>query len=205
MFRATKGLNTLFYKNGTVRNTLITEVDYKNRTMVDMYKKLSEYVTAIRKLLDLFASGHFFEVAAVLTEDVYNSMSVGLNSLAVDPVQYPDFENLRLAQVQTLQGLYQGVKQYADLVNTQIALSSADECCLTLRDPVKLKAYLDMMNANRRIFPDSNVTVTKATLKPQYAEYIKEYGYPEGGNFDPDKMAQILKKLEISVTKINIG
>ena len=204
MFRATKGLNTLFYKNGTVRNTLITEMDYKNRVAVDMYKKLSDYVTAIRKLLDLFASGHFFEVAAVLTEDVYNSMAVDLNSMAVDPIQYPDFENLRLAQVQTLQGLYQGIQQYSNLVNTQIALSTADECCLTLRDPVKLKAYLDMMAANRRIFPDSNVTVAKATLKPQYAEYIKLYGYPEAGNFDPDKIAQILKNLEMKVGHVSL-
>lgn len=204
MFRATKGLNTLFYKNGTVRNSLITEMDFKNRTMVDMYKKLSNYVTAIRKLLDLFASGHFFEVAAILTEDVYNSMSLELNSLSADPIQYPEFENLRLAQVQTLQGLYQGVKQYADLVNTQIALTTADECCQTLRDPVKLKAYIDKMNANRRIFPDSNVTIKKATLKPQYAEYIKLHGYPDGGNFDPDKMAQIIKNLEMQISKINL-
>lgn len=202
MFRATKGLNTLFNKNGSVRNTLITDLDYKNRALVDMYKKLSDYVNAIRKLLDLFASGHFFEVASVLTESVYNSMCIDLNSMAVDPIQYPEFENLRLAQVKTLQGLYQGVKQYADLVNTQIALSSANECCDTLRDPVKLKEYIDMMRNNSRVFPDSSVTVKKATLKPQYAEYIKLFGYPEGGNFDPDKMAQVIKMMEIQTKPI---
>lgn len=183
-------------------NTLITEVDVKNRQMMDMYKKLSAYVYAIQKLLDLFASGHLFEVAAILTESVFNSMSYEINQLAVDPVQFPDFENIRLAQVKTLQGLYQGVKQYAELVNTQIALTSAEECCIILRDPVKLKDYIDTMNANRRVFPDSNVTVPKATLKPQYAEYIKLYGYPEGGNFDPDKMAPILVKLQMDITKL---
>jgi hypothetical protein len=160
-------------------------------------------VASIQKLYQLFSDGKFFEVASLLTQPVYESLSRDFRLLEVDEIKYPEYENIRLSELRSLQGLYQGVRQYAILVNTENALTTAEECCATLRDPQKLKDYLDMMQRNRRVFPDSSITVTKATLKPQYAEYIRLYGYPPGGIFDMDKLSDILISMKISTSTMN--
>ena len=140
-------VNALFKKNGTSANTLLHK-PYKKLQMsdplVDMYKRLSIFVDVIQRLLGMFSTGHFFDVAALLTQSVYESLSVYLNSLAADPVKYPDYENIRLGIVMTLEGLYQGIRQYAVLVNTEHALTTAQECCDTLHNAQKLKEYLDL-------------------------------------------------------------
>jgi hypothetical protein len=202
MFNNNSRMNTIFRKNGTSINSIITQVNGKNQAMIDMYKQLSILVASIKKLYDMFSAGQFFEVASFLTQPVYESLSRDFNLLEVDPVQYPEYETIRRSELLSLQGMYKGIQQYALLVNTENALTSAQECCATLRDPKKLSDYLKMMQNNRRIFPDSSVQIAKATLKPQYAEYIRMYGYPPGGIFDMIKMADILIALNISTSTI---
>lgn len=171
--------------------------------MIDMYKKLSGLVASIKKLHEMYSAGRFFDVAALLTRPVYESLARDFNLLAMDPVRQPEYENIRKSELLSLQGLYKGVEQYVTLVNTEHALTSAEECCATLRDPKKLSDYLNMMQTNRRVFPDSSVQITKATLKPQYAEYIRLHGYPQGGVFDMIKLAEILISLNISTSTIH--
>lgn len=203
MFHNTNKINTIFRKNGTEINSIITRANGKNQIIVDLYKRLSRLVASIQPLYQLFSDGKFFEVASLLTQPVYESLSRDFHLLEVDRIKYPEYENIRMSELRSLQGLYQGIRQYATLVNTEHALTSAEECCATLRDPQKLKDYLDMMQRNRRVFPDSTVTVAKATLKPQYAEYIRLYGYPPGGIFDMDKLSTILISLNISTSTIH--
>jgi hypothetical protein len=38
----------------------------------------------------------------------------------------------------------------------------------------------------------------KATLKPEYAEYIKQFGFPQGAIFEPDKLAFVLRLLNMN-------
>ena len=197
MRSARSAVYSAFKTNGTTSSTLITMSAMKNQKLTDMYAKLSVFVSAIQNLLVMFSTGRFLDVASLLTPQVYESLSKNIANLAADPVKYPEYENIRTSEVLALQGLYQSIRQQSDLVNLENALTTAEECCATLRDPAKLKAYLDMMQRNSRIFPDSTITVAKAVLKPQYAEYLRLYGYPEGGVFDIDKLSAILVSLGV--------
>jgi hypothetical protein len=47
------------------------------------------------------------------------------------------------------------------------------------------------------LFPDTDAVMKKATLKPQYAEYVRLYGFPEGGLFDMDRLGAIITQLGI--------
>ena len=198
MRSARSSVYSAFKTNGTTSSTLITMSAMKNQKLTDMYAKLSVFVSAIQNLLAMFSAGRFLDVAALLTPQVYESLSKNISDLAADPVKYPEYENIRTSEVLALQGLYQSIRQQSDLVNLENALTTAEECCATLRDPVKLKEYLDMMQRNSNIFPDSTITAAKAVLKPQYAEYLRLYGYPEGGIFDIDKLSAILVSLGIA-------
>ena len=62
----------------------------------------------------------------------------------------------------------------------------------------KLRDYVNNLKKNVSIFPEMNVTIIRAEIKPEYAEYIKLYGYPQGGIFDMDRLADILINMELN-------
>jgi hypothetical protein len=190
--------NTLFSKNTNSMNGVMASSDAKYKVLADMYAKLSLYVRTIRVLIREYAQLHFEVVAHILTQDAYNKMAIELNNLAADGNKYGDYENLRMSITDSLEGLYQSIRQHDILLDTQAQLSLANKNLETLYDPVKLQDYINKLKQNRSLFGESNVRATvKATVKPEYASYIKQYGYPEGGNFDMNKLASILIKLNI--------
>jgi hypothetical protein len=162
---------------------------------MSMYKDLSAYVESIRIIFEEYKLGRFNVVATILTQNVYNRYAVQLSNLSADPNKYREYETLRISCVNALHGMYQGVQQYERIIDLQNALELSQENEAILFDPVRLNAYIADLNRPKFAFPDSNVTTIAATLKPEYAEYIALYGYPEGGVFDMDKLAAILKQL----------
>jgi hypothetical protein len=191
MFRSSTN-RSLFSKN---INQPIINGDSVNQVLVSMYAKLAAVVQTINTLMLEYSKGHFYAVANILTRTTYNKLSISLASLAVPANKYPDFETIRTSSTSALGGLYQSILQYSEYVDIQAQLELAREHESILYDRVKLQEFIDKMNQNKRIFPDSKVTVMSATLKPEYAEYIKQFGFPEGAVFEPDKLAQVLQKL----------
>lgn len=178
-------------------NSVLQTSDSKNRTLIDMYKKLSRYIRTIQTLLTEYSKGNFYAVANVLTPSVYNRMSIDIHNLYADVNKFPDYENIRLSNVMALQGLYQGILQYGALVDTEAKLETAKEYYVILHDREKLEDYIKKMNGRRTLFEESNVKTISAVLKPEYAEYIRQHGFPEGAVFDMDKLAIICKGLNI--------
>lgn len=162
---------------------------------MSMYKDLSAYVESIRIIFEEYKLGRFNAVATILTQNVYQTYAVRLSNLSADPNKYSEYESLRRSCVNSLHGMYQGVQQYEKILDLQNELELSKENEAILFDPVRLNAYIADLNRPRFAFPDSTVTTIAATLKPEYAEYIALYGYPEGGVFDMDKLAAILKQL----------
>jgi hypothetical protein len=187
---------TVFSRNVNTVNGPMATKEAKVTASIDIYVKLSKFVSTIRYLLIQYASANFYAVAHALTLDAYRKLSIDLNALAADANKYNDYENIRRGIVESLQGLYQSVLQHNILMDTEAKLSVANKNLETLYDPVKLRAYIELMNQRRTLFDESKVkTTVAATLKPEYAEYIRLYGYPEGSVFDMDKLAQIINRL----------
>jgi uncharacterized protein YeaC (DUF1315 family) len=145
-----------------------------------------------------YSQGNFFEVANVLSAEVYNRMSMLLGSLAADAGKYPDYETLRQVNTEALAGMYQAVLQYSNLVDTQLRLETVEEHDSILYDPVKLQDWINRLKQQRQLFPESKVQVRAATLKPEYALYVKLYGFPKGAVFETDKMNTVLNMLMFS-------
>jgi hypothetical protein len=161
-----------------------------------MYAALSNYTKTIQTLIDEYARGEFALVAEILTMDMYNQMAVDLNNLAQDPAIFPEYETLRKTICASLSGLYQSIIQHSILLETESEFAKCEDMANILKDPVRLQAYIDEQKRNRSLFPESNVALTiPAQLKPQYAEYVRLYGFPAGGVFDMDKLAEIIKHL----------
>jgi hypothetical protein len=82
-------------------------------------------------------------------------------------------------------------------VDAQTKLAICEEKEAILYDPERLKEWINGLRQERRILPDSNVQVKKAQLKPEYALYVKLYGFPPGCVFDPDKLSVVLNELKM--------
>lgn len=188
--------NTIFSKN---INLTFGNGDTINLTLINIYKKLAAAVNTINALMYEYSKGHFYTVANILTQRMYNNLSITLANLTLSSSKYPEYEILRNSTALSLGGLWQSIMQYSSYVDieTQLAIAKDHESILYDRD--KLQAYINQFNQRKVLFPDSKVKATKAaTLKPEYAEYIKRYGFPEGAVFEPDKLAPILTQLGIN-------
>lgn len=178
--------------------------------LVDLYHQLALFVNSLKTLQETYASGNIAAVASIFTQDVYAEMTAQLEALALDlniskdrayitvETMYEDYEKIRLTTAAGLNSLRAAILQYATLEDTTTKYLNAKEKADILLDPVKLKAYIEDYNKKSRVqlFPDSNVQIIKAQVKPEYAEYIKLYGYPQGGAFDPDKLGAIVNDLK---------
>jgi hypothetical protein len=55
---------------------------------------------------------------------------------------------------------------------------------------------LKMLRGAVSLFPDQIITVIPVEIKPEYLAYIKTYGYPENGIWDPDLLGAILASIQ---------
>jgi hypothetical protein len=191
MFK-TSGINAVFSKNVSMH---IKNNDSDDRILVAMYNQLAGVIETIQALLKEYSLGHFYTVANILTLETYNKLSIRLSSLAAKANKFPNYEIIRTSNTAALAGLYQSIIQYSEYIDVKHKLEISIENESVLYDRVKLQEHINRLNQRKQLFPDSKVQVKKATLKPEYAEYIKNFGFPEGGIFDPDKLAFVLQKL----------
>ena len=159
------------------------------------YNSLANALGQINQLILNFSLGKFDTITKFLTLDKYNSLGLLFNSLQKNSFKFADYEKIRINITKTLQGLMHTIQLYISLLNTQATLVSTQETASILTDMTKLQNYLNSLKGARQLFPDSNVQIIAATIKPQYAEYIKRYGYPDGGIFNADQMANCVNYL----------
>lgn len=197
MFSSRSSSNTFFTKNVNSSNGIMASNNSQSVMLVGMYTKLSKLVETVNTLLVEYSKGNIYAVANILTPKTYNSFSVSFASLAANSSQYPEYENIRKSIAFSLAGLYKSILQYSEYVNVQAQLDLAQQKVNILYNPELLKEYISTMRGNRQIFPESVVQAPVATLKPEYAEYIKLYGFPEGAVFDPDKLAGVLRQIKV--------
>ena len=184
--------NSLFKSTQNSNNSLYTDSNYKNAQLITKYAMLSRYSNLINNILKEFSLGHFELISTLLSRNLHNKLALDLLLLAQNPNDYPEYEIIRYTAVYALEGLYQSIYQYATLKDTQKKLESARERASILDDLKKLQEYINTLKGANNLFPDVTVSVMKAEIKPEYAVYIKQYGYPASGIFDASKLASIL-------------
>lgn len=195
-------IKTVFIRNtqSDINKTVILR-DYTEKIQIkveneDIYKVLADFSVTIQNLLFQFSLGHFKEVSNILNRKYYQYLSVKLSKIAY--IDYPIYEQLRRSIRYSLEGLYKAVEQYGVLVNHEFKCDKLEEKAAILDDMKKLKEYVNTLKGATTIFPDLNITAPLAKIKPEYAEYIKLYGYPAGGIFDMDKLGAILISMDLN-------
>lgn len=138
-----------------------------------------------------FVNGDLTYLNTNLTLENFNTMASQLYALrSTDPI----YEEVRLLINNILTNLYQAVIQYQLLTNVEMNLDSCHETAAILDSVQSILAYLENLKHTNYLF-SSSVTTVAAKVKPEYALYISTYGIPEGGVFDPDKLATVIASL----------
>jgi hypothetical protein len=134
-------------------------------------------------------------LSLLLTLDLYNKLSVELNNIKYE--EDANYENIRKSILLSVQGLLQAKTLYTNLVSSQQNNQWLMEQNSILYDTTKLNQYIQQLMSERSLFPPQSFTLIAATLRPEYAEYIRLYGFPESGIFDMDRLAVILENISL--------
>ena len=163
-----------------------------NETSLIHQLVINKSVIEITEYFKSYADGNFDSVSKTLNPAVYTNISVALNKLIADK-KYIDYEFIRYNLAVSFKALMQSVYQYMDLQKVLRELVIAEEEASILDDLVKLEEYINNLKYRTpiTIIPDVDANVPLLTIKEPYNTYIKIYGYPPNGIFDPDKLGQI--------------
>jgi hypothetical protein len=171
---------------------------FNNASELDSIQKLlkQNVILDINQYISKFTSGKFDELSYELTDELYASLSVKLFNLQNSKLS--SYEKVRVKYGNSLELLMQSIKQYLEYKIIDRNLASANEKVSILEDLEKLADYLEDLKtqAQSKIFPDVEVQAPLMTLKPEYDIYIRTIGFPPGGIFDADLLAQIKSTLE---------
>ena len=165
---------------------------------------------AVQKITELYQQytlKNFTFVSNFLTQDKYKELAIQLTELKINTthVFYDSYENLRLNIIRSFEALLQGIYQNTQLSQYEEQNEKLREENKILHDSDLLKDYIDTLNSRmNNTLPAVEITAPLATIKPEYLEYINLYGLPEGFIFDADKLAEIVKRLNLDTVAVNI-
>ena len=153
----------------------------------------SAIVTDISEISKNYASGAFDVIKSQLNQTLYNNYALGLYT-ARNPLN-ATYEKVRKFINTNLEGLLQSINLY----NTNTSITAQKDAYKIIadrfNDPNELLAQLNMLRGSMSLFPDQHITVIPVEIKPEYLAYIKTYGYPENGIWDPDLLGAILASI----------
>lgn len=188
---------TVFLTSNNLNNSKFLSQAKKNQTALTMYDTLATATTIINNLLVQFSLGNFEYIAKTLTKSYYNTLSILIVNLRQSANVNPGYEKFRILINNALSGLLQCTTQYIVVLNAQAELASAQEDSNILHDMTLLQAYLTKLQEEKSVVPATAITATKAELKSEYALYVKLYGFPTNGIFDPQKLGQCILAVNV--------
>ena len=153
----------------------------------------SVVVSDISEISKNYASGAFNLIKTQLNQSLYTNYSLGLFN-AKRPLN-ATYEKVRKFINTNLEGLLQSVNLYNTNTSVIEERNAYKIIADKFNDPNELLAQLNMLRGSVSLFPDQHITVIPVEIKAEYLTYIKTYGYPENGIWDPDLLGSIIASI----------
>lgn len=188
MFKRQK---TVFTRN--VKNVAVENI-YTDNTNIVLNSKLKRIARTLITYIDLYIEGKMEELEQVFTLEVYTNYSRALTSMRKN--RLTDGEIVRRSIVNALSTLYSGLSVYKDYALLEQTNEQLRDRANILDDMERLKEYLEQLSSQAMALLGSHdITMSSANVNEEYILYIKEYGYPLNGVFDPEKLGIITRTL----------
>lgn len=146
----------------------------------------------IKSLLYSYSLGHMEELEDELTRERFLELAEDIQCINTK-TRLGTF--LKEFYERALEGIMKSIMEYQKCL---ISMQQLEEACKyeqILKDPEKLKVYIEQLHEDAKksthLFNTTvNASIT-SVLKPEYAEYVLKYGFPEGGIFEAEKITKI--------------
>lgn len=181
---------------GYVDNSPVTDGCYNKEMMLIFELTINGSVKKILQYLSEFKSGNFKNVQLALSE--FTPLAKALFDLK-NLSEYTNYEFIRQSIILAFESYIQSIYQYLDMTTLESKLLSVTERASILDDMAKLEDYIRELeyNATMHLIPVVDIYAPTFTLQEEYNSYIKLYGFPEGGVFDPDLLGPLIPKVRL--------
>jgi len=164
----------------------------------DDYTQMKDLLdsAAVREIKEIsvnYSNGNFDLIKNYLTQSEYNSLSSRLYKLKKP--SNAKYEQIRKIINTNLEGLLQSVNLYNRNLDITFQRDNYKSKADLLNSIDSLIGQLNLLRGSVSLFPEQNITIIPVEIKPEYLIYIKTYGYPENGIWDPDLMGSILSSI----------
>lgn len=166
----------IYKRTSIILEGTIENYEKLNLQMISLYKNVA---SDINTLLEASINGNLEYVKNNLSTEKY----LGYSKLLADErcKRFPSYENIRKIINNILAVLKSSVSLEDDLRN-QISELQKQVNIMTLPE-------------ENTVFNVSQQVNIVAEIKPEYLEYVRLYGMPQGAAFDPDKLADVISRL----------
>jgi hypothetical protein len=162
--------------NESIPDQKIDKINEELETvLLNLYKNVG---SDLEHLLKLYSTGNYTKLQEELTYEVYQDLSQALFKESYE--KSIGYTNVYSALNRSLEGLYK---------STLLEETHKNEIA-------DLKGKLDLAKnpAGGLLSVTAQMEVI-AEVKPEILEYIQRHGFPEGAVFEPEKLAEITKRL----------
>ena len=166
-----------------------------NPLLVQNTSSLVVLAQTINNLIADFVQGSASSVdatTAALTADYYNSLALQLAGLQMNSGAYPDYEVVRYLASNALQNLQLSIQNTVQLQNGQTELADLQALVSNSQQLIEYLASFAQNQNSAALFPDTAVQTILAEIQPGVLQYIRTYGVPSNGVFDPIKLGAFL-------------
>jgi len=171
----------------------------------DELKYIHDLITCpvVAYLIDVlqhYYLGDFQYVLAQLQTRELTSLTNILWGFRKSSVTYPNYEKIREILQLYLKGLTQQNELYKKLLNTESSLETCKKRSSILDNMQELRTYIENLSKTMTLFNPEPQTIVAAKVLKQHAIYLREYGYPLGGVFDPELLHEICEHISQETT-----
>ena len=183
--------NSVFQKIPINRNVFINSKGCNELILINNYLS-SPCFKIINELYQKFMNGNFEYVQKKLTLDKYNTLALDLYKLKIG--NNKNYEKIRKNNVNSFESLNQSIIVYNKICQMEETIEQLREKLCIFDDINKIKEHLQKLQKSFKLI-SVNVRSPLYTVKREVVLYIRQYGYPENGIFDADKMGYIMENL----------
>lgn len=150
-------------------------------------------------LLYFYAEGDYDNLGDALTSEIYSEIALKLAELKT-VTKNSNYERFYLVAIRTLKGLQRASKFYKQYQDLDGKYKDALDKSQVLNNYERLTKYLNSLQPNRHLL-ETAVDAPLLTIDKPKLMYIQQYGFPEDLVFDPEKLIDIEKQLNLHFDK----
>lgn len=161
----------------------------------NVLSELSKFCLKLSEIMSYFTSNDMQYLIQNFGYQEYINIGKELYNLKLDPITYPEYEQIRSVLKITIEMFYSYIIQYKKLENYDVLSKKVDEQTKILNSIQLMRERINELKKQVNIFDDTDMTMPTVEVHMEMIIYIQRYGFPENGVFDSDKIQEIINEL----------